>query len=186
MREHMLNQFITVYGNDIYKFCYRLTMNQTDADDLYQDTFLKAIQLSHRLVRSDNSKDCSEIEAAHRKNRNFLMGIAANLWKNQSRKTVRAKISFSIDAYDNDQVQFKSNVNLEQDLEQKELLHKLSGHINALPEKLKIVTCMYYTGEMKIEEIAQALHLPKGTIKSRLHLARKQLKKGLEEDGYEI
>ena len=65
-------------------------------------------------------------------------------------------------------------------------MHKLNVHINALPEKLKIVTCMYYTGEMKVEEIAHALHLPKGTIKSRLHLARTQLKKGLEEDGYEV
>lgn len=186
MKETILNQLITIYGNDIYKFCYRLTMNQTDADDLYQDTFLKAIQLSHRLVSSDKPTISADTEAAARKNRNFLMGIAANLWKNQYRKIARANISFSIDTYDNDQIQFKSDIDIEQNWEKKELLHKLSGHINALPEKLKLVTCMYYTGEMKTEEIAHTLHLPKGTIKSRLHLARKRLKKSLEEDGYEV
>lgn len=186
VKETMLNQLITVYGDDIYKFCYRLTMNQPDADDLYQDTFLKAIQLKHKLVSNDTMADSIDTENATKKNRNFLMGIAANLWRNQYRKIARTKVSFSMDAYDNDQVQFKSDIDIEKDLEKKELLQKLSGHIEALPEKLKVVTCMYYTGEMKTEEIAQALHLPKGTVKSRLHLARKQLKISLEEDGYEI
>lgn len=186
VNENILNQLITIYGNDIYKFCYRLTMNQADADDLYQDAFLKALQLKHKLVSSDKVTNSIETEKAVQKNRNFLMGIAANLWRNQYRKIARTKISFSMDAYDNDQVQFKSDIDLETDLEKKELLQKLSSHIHALPEKLKVVTCMYYTCEMKTEEIAQTLHLPKGTIKSRLHLARKQLKKSLEEDGYEV
>ena len=57
MKETMLNELVHIYGNDIYRFCYRLTMNQTDADVLYQDTFLKAIRLSHKLVGSDNNTD---------------------------------------------------------------------------------------------------------------------------------
>ena len=75
---------------------------------------------------------------------------------------------------------------MEQELVEKEILRKLHVYIDQLPEKQKIVTCMFYTGEMKTEEIAKALHIPKGTVNSRLHLAKKQLKICLEADGYEV
>ena len=58
--------------------------------------------------------------------------------------------------------------------------------IGKLPEKLKLVIDMHYFGEMTIEDIASVLHIPKGTVKSRLFLARKQLQKEMEEMGYEI
>lgn len=44
---------------------------------------------------------------------------------------------------------------------------------------------MYYSAEMSLEEIADALNIPKGTIKSRLHIARTIIGKKLEEHGYE-
>ena len=44
---------------------------------------------------------------------------------------------------------------------------------------------MFYTAEMSIDEIARALHIPKGTVKSRLHNARKSIKKILEVYEYE-
>jgi len=40
---------------------------------------------------------------------------------------------------------------------------------------------MYYTAEMSVEDIASALRIPQGTVKSRLHKARKNLKNVLED-----
>ena len=43
MNKEQLENYIKDYGKEIYSFCKTLTKNKTDADDLYQDTFLKAI-----------------------------------------------------------------------------------------------------------------------------------------------
>lgn len=185
MVKTILKQLLSEYGTDLYQFCYRLTLDKADADDLYQDTFLKAMQLGHKLIRSDNPTDWQSIKDANRKNRNFLMGIAANLWKNQWRKNKKRQ-SISIDAYEPDELPLKSKINMEADYEKKELFQALKFLINGLPEKLKLVVCMHYTADMKIEEIAKTLHIPKGTVNSRLHLAKKQLRKCLEAKGYEI
>ena len=54
-----------------------------------------------------------------------------------------------------------------------------------LKEKYRIPVYMYYSAEMSLEEIADALNIPKGTVKSRLHTARTIIGKKLEEHGYE-
>ena len=55
-----------------------------------------------------------------------------------------------------------------------------------LPEKYRLVVYLYYTREQKIEEIASMLHIPKGTVKSRLHKARSMIRDRMEAEGYEI
>ena len=70
MAKTILQQLLFEYGTEIYQFCYRLTLNKADADDLYQDTFLKALQLGHKLIRSDKLSVLQEIKDANRKNRN--------------------------------------------------------------------------------------------------------------------
>ncbi len=54
-----------------------------------------------------------------------------------------------------------------------------------LKDKYRIPVYMDYSAQMSIEEIAESLQLPKGTVKSRLHTARTIIGKKLEEYGYE-
>ena len=49
-----------------------------------------------------------------------------------------------------------------------------------------MVIYTHYFLEMSIEEIASLLHIPKGTVKSRLYLAHKNIAERMEEMGYEI
>lgn len=51
-----IEELVYEYGDDLYRYCYHLTSNKELADELYQETFLKAVQLSHRLNRSGNCK----------------------------------------------------------------------------------------------------------------------------------
>lgn len=51
--------------------------------------------------------------------------------------------------------------------------------VNELPDKMRVVILMYYMEEMKIEDIAKALEVPAGTIKSRLHQAKSRLRERL-------
>ncbi|MDE6566683.1 MAG: RNA polymerase sigma factor [Lachnospiraceae bacterium] len=169
-------------GDDLYRFCCRLTRNRMDADDLYQDTFLKALEQQRRL---DPVSDREQVEAI-RRNRNFLMGIAANLWKNQWRKKKKERKNLSMESDEFLEIPLSDGEDIQMDLERKEIQARLTMHIRALPEKLKTVIYLYYAAEMQTEEIADTLHIPRGTVKSRLYLAREKLKNSLEGDGYEI
>lgn len=68
-------------GKDIYSFCRQLTQNKDAADDLYQDTFLKAVELSDKIDMKNNPKS-------------YLLSIAVKLWRNRQRKFAwRARIA---------------------------------------------------------------------------------------------
>ena len=49
-----------------------------------------------------------------------------------------------------------------------------------LPEKMRQVVILFYTEDMKINEIAEILRISEGTVKSRLHSAKKKLRERLE------
>ena len=68
-----LERCIEVYGKDIYTFCLWLAKNQEYADDLYQDTFLTAIEVIDRIDSTENMKS-------------YLLSISIRLWKNRKRK----------------------------------------------------------------------------------------------------
>ena len=78
MTDIELEQFITEYGGDIYSFCCCLTGSRQEADDLYQDTFLKAVEKKDILDAAGNPKS-------------YLLSVAARLWKNQRRKAAWRK-----------------------------------------------------------------------------------------------
>ena len=68
-----LEQYIDEYGKDIFSFCKQVTGSVQEGEDLYQDTFLKAMELSERMDIENNPKS-------------FLLSIAIRLWKNRRRK----------------------------------------------------------------------------------------------------
>lgn len=64
------------FGTDIYRFCLKLCMDKTDAEDLYQQTFLKALETDLPLDRQKNPKA-------------LFFSVAHNLWKSDRRKQAR-------------------------------------------------------------------------------------------------
>ncbi len=72
MTKRELEMCIDEYGKDIYSFCKRLTNNKLEADDLYQDTFLKAVQCRDKIEYGSNPKS-------------YLLSIALRLWKNKKK-----------------------------------------------------------------------------------------------------
>ena len=59
---------------------------------------------------------------------------------------------------------------------------KLRRLVAALPDKYRAVILMYYMEEMSIDDIASALRIPAGTVKSRMNKARKILKEKMAYD----
>lgn len=170
-----LEQLIHDHGKHVYSFCCNLTGNRVEADDLYQDTILKAVELRHRLNSSGNPKS-------------FLMGISVKIWQNIKRKNARRQAVIPMEVYDDnlETIEISTENNQpEVQVMRKETIQAVRAGIKRLPDKLQTILYLYYTAEMSVEDISKALNIPKGTVKSRLHKGRNAMKEYLEVWDYE-
>ncbi|MFC4305399.1 RNA polymerase sigma factor [Cohnella boryungensis] len=165
-----LSDLVQRHGKAIYGFCYRLAGNRADTDDLYQETFLKAMEVRHRMDASQNPKA-------------FLIGIAVQLHRNKRRKFAwRQRIAPTAELNDAADMAWRTTgeATPEEAVLSDELRDMIQAAADKLNDKLKIPLYMHYTAEMSVEEISAALGIPSGTVKSRLYLARKAMRKRLE------
>lgn len=174
MKQEKIEYYIKAYGTDLYSFCMFLTKNRQDADDLYQDTFLRAMEKGE--IREDENP------------KSYLISIAINLWNNKTRKFLwrKRKADFveSIEETDLEQIA-DGSIPIELKVIRNEEFLEIRRQVAMLPEKMRLVILMYYMEELSVEEISGILHVPKGTVKSRLYHARARLKEEMEGQFYE-
>ena len=173
MSSNDMEKIIQLYGDDVYRFCFHLAGSREEADDLYQDTFVKAIQLSHKLDSSGNVKS-------------YLMGLSTNLWKNKVRKNKRRKEIVQEISFENSEWTIGESPDLLGDYVENEMKNHLYRAVSNLPEKQRIVVLLHYTQDYTAKEISKILHIPRGTVLSRLAKARENIKLELEGKGYEV
>lgn len=167
-----LEDLIDEHGKAIYSFCHKLALTQSDTDDLYQQTFLKALEVLGQIDREQNPKS-------------FLISIAISTWKNMKRKSARRhRIAPTTSMEDLQYEEIACTLNIEDDFLTKTLSQEVNLIVSQLPDKFKIPTLLFYTSEFPTWQIAKILKLPQGTIKSRLYKARLLIKKELEAKGY--
>lgn len=141
-------------------FAINLTRDNEAANDLYQDTLYKALANQEKYSVGTNIKA-------------WLFTIMRNIFINNYRRKAKQKTIFDSTPNDyliNQQQATVSNV-AESDMRIKEI----NKAILQLPEIFKTPFLLYFDG-YKYNEIADVLHEPLGTIKSRIHFARKLLK----------
>lgn len=159
------------YGDNIYRYCRSITYTLEDAEDLYQQTFLKAFELHKRISLNMNPKA-------------WLMSVANNIWRNHKssyarRERIVPTISSEEEGVQIEDIRSEHDV-LEQMVKEEEI-SRLKECVNRLPDKHRQVILLFYAGELSLEDIANTLKIPKGTVKSRLNKAREKLKKEMEE-----
>lgn len=169
MSREELEGWIAAYGKDIYSFCRTLTPNKQEADDLYQDTFLKMVELCSRVDVKQNPKG-------------YLLSVAVNLWRNHRRKfSWRQRITGPLVSVEEMVMDVPS---MEQSVEEQMISEEERGlvrsAVDALSWNYRLPVYLFYMEEMKISEIAKILKIPEGTVKSRLYKAKKVLKRELE------
>ena len=74
-----MKKLFLAHSHQIFHFCYHLTGNRMDAEDLFQDTFLTAWE----------KRDVLRNQASDSQIKNYLLGITTHLWKNHQRKRLR-------------------------------------------------------------------------------------------------
>lgn len=169
-----LEDYIYAYGGDLYSFCCSLTRCRQEADDLYQETFLKVYEMRENLLIEKNPKA-------------YLMTISVNLYRNYKRKcSVRQRIvGMPVPIEEKaDEIPSTEQTTEEQVL-RREKCQILRDEVKKLPDKYKIPILLFFMEELSLKEIAEVMKLPEGSIKSRIHRAKKILKQRLEEGRYE-
>lgn len=170
MTKSELENCILKYGTEIYSFCRNITFNLQEADDLFQDTFLKAMELIDEIDYEKNPKS-------------YLLSVAFKLWKNKKRKHAwRNRIANILPLTDAPELESIEPFAFspEQELLKKEESTLVSQAVNGLAEKYKLPILLFYMEHLPIAQIAFVLKIPVGTVKSRLHQAKKILEKELE------
>ena len=172
MKAWELEKCIDEFGTEIYRFCMKLCMDKADAEDLYQQTFLKALESGMELDWEQNPKA-------------LFFSFAYNLWKSEQRKNARrSAIAPCVNLDETTEHSLRSAENIEENLSRQELIAETQKIIGSLPEKVRIPLTLYYLFDQPVDEIAKEIKKPPGTVKSRLFKGRSLIKKRLEEVGY--
>ena len=162
-------QLIDAYQNRVFGFARRLVGDADEAADIAQEVFVKAFQAFSRFDGRSSV-------------RTWLFRIAHNLCIDRLRKLERAPLETRIDARVEGETTFEimdSRWDPEASAIDSELAAAVEVAVGSLSEKLRSVLLLHDKEDMAYDEIASALNLPVGTVKSRLFLARAHLQQAL-------
>lgn len=151
------------YGDSLLRLCYLYLKDYALAEDALQDAFLNAYR-NYAKFRGD----CSE--------KTWITRIAINVCKSYLRKSWFKKV---------DQTATLPDCPVASPSESLDENSLLIQAIKELPPKFREVILLYYYQEFKITEISKVLHIPVGTVSTRLSRARDRLKKTLKGWDYD-
>ncbi len=150
----------------VYNFALRMTGDEDDADDLVQETYLKAFRFFDKFENGTNCKA-------------WLFRILKNSFINDYRKTTKEPNKVDYDDiqnfYENIKADEVETQHYEEDAFSNLLDDEISKAISELPEDFRTVVILSDIEGFTYEEIADFVDIPVGTVRSRLHRARKML-----------
>jgi RNA polymerase sigma-70 factor (ECF subfamily) len=152
------------HSRAIFLLCFGFTRNRADAEDLAQETYLRACRQPQRLPGGDGAKA-------------WLCRVARNLCLDHLRRhrsdNGRAKLATPPHAAEDPH----------ENLVRREQGAALSHALERLPRRLRVVLVLREYGELSYEQIAQALEIELGTVMSRIHRARRKLAEAVRTSG---
>ena len=148
----------------VYRFALRLTGDCHRAEEVTQETFLRACRQYRRL---------REPKAA----RVWLLRIAVNLWKDQVRQERRRpeQVSSSLDE------QHSPRTPPEREVADKEDVQRALEAIDLLPSRQREVLYLHACEQLSLTEIAEVLEISPEAVKASLSLARKKMRQRLSD-----
>lgn len=156
-QKEYLNEVITQYYDDIYRFCVYQTGNKEDSYDITQETFLKFIKYVDSY-REHNLKG-------------YLLTIARNLCRDYFRNLCGTECMDAV----------KERGETDQKIEQLDTAMMLCEYLQRIPEEQREVLVLRYYQELKLGDISRILGVNLSTVKSRLRLGVRNLRKEMEE-----
>jgi RNA polymerase sigma factor (sigma-70 family) len=166
-----LKEFMPLVDS-LYNFAFRLTLDEDDANDLVQDTYLKAYRFIESYEVGTNAKA-------------WLYRILKNTFINEFRR--KSKEPTKIDYqevetfYNSDDVEYEMTSDLRVESVQELIGDEVANALNSLPVDFRTAIILCDIEGFTYEEMAKILDIPIGTVRSRLHRARNMLKDKLKK-----
>lgn len=164
------------YSKQLYAAAMRMTRNPADAEDLVQETFLKAYRAYDSFTAGTNLKA-------------WLYRILTNTYINKYRKATRRPDE--VDLGDVEDLYLYRRIGSEESAEASRTTEDrvldglvesdIKKAVESLPENFRIPVLLADLEGMSYQEIADILNIPIGTVMSRLHRGRKAMQKTLWE-----
>lgn len=155
------------HQNYVYRLCFLIMGNEQDAEDMMQETFVRAFRA---LPRFEIRKGAS-FEA-------WLYRIAVNRCRSRMRRKWYQVLPWPSPA---PPITADLAAQPDQLVMRGEQRGEILEAVNSLGEKHRLVVILRYYSGFSNEEIAHTLNIPSGTVRSRLHTARQRLKRLLAD-----
>ncbi len=150
--ERAFSEIFTRHSSKVYAFCRRFLGNKEEAQDLFQETFIKF----HQSASKD--RVMTNIPA-------FLLTIARNLCVNYRRKE---KTTISFEEY---------MAHTEEGLEDKnELLELVKRSLELMPDEYREIFILREYDGLSYNEIAEMINMPLNTVKVKIHRAKQKMR----------
>lgn len=168
----VFNKEFMPHIDSMYNFAFRLTMDEDDANDLVQDTYLKAFRFISSFEQGTNAKA-------------WLFRILKNSFINDYRKKSKepAKVDYQDveTTYNSEDAETEHTVDLRAESVSDLIGDEVATALNSLPVDFRTVIILCDIEGFTYEEMAKILDIPIGTVRSRLHRARNLLKDKLRD-----
>ena len=161
--ESLLDEIMSIYGQDILQLVYSYVKETATAEDLTQEIFIKCYKALPGYNQQSNL-------------RTWLWKIAINHCKDYRKSWYFRKVS----AAEEEQEWVSAN-NVENEIVQQDEERQLADAVMALPIQYRELIYLHYFQEMKLKEISEVTGVKIGTVKTRIRQAKKRLKTYLEE-----
>jgi RNA polymerase sigma-70 factor (ECF subfamily) len=171
-KQREFEEVALVHTDALLRTALRMTKNESDSEDLVQETMLKAYRFFDRFERGSNIKA-------------WLFKIMTNIFINNYRQKSRKPSSVSYEDIDDNFLYHQLENSRSKVADPEEVLFAkiidddVRKAIDELPEDFRMVVVLAFLEEFSYEEIAEIADIQLGTVKSRLHRARKLLQKSL-------
>ena len=153
-------QLVRDHGARVYRLAYRLTGNPHDAEDLTQDVFVRVFRSLHRFQPGTFE--------------GWLHRITTNLFLDGARR--RQKIRFDGLGEGSDERLRSAWPNPSEQLADADLDHDVAAALSALPPEFRAAVVLCDIEGLSYEEISEVLDIKIGTVRSRIHRGRAQLR----------
>ena len=171
------NKKIQVFENEfmphidsMYNFAYRLTFDEDEANDLVQDTYMKAFRFINSFLEGTNAKA-------------WLYRILKNSFINDYRKKSKqpSKVDYQEveQYYNSEDTRSEATVDLRIEATKDMIGDEITNALNSLAVDFRTVIILCDLEGFTYEEMAKILDIPIGTVRSRLHRARNLMREKL-------
>lgn len=151
--QNYIEQLIVEYGDMVYRLAISRVKNKEEAEDIFQEVFMKIYEKIPEFVSKENEKY-------------WIIRVTINLSKNVLTTAWRRKVT----ALENDIVFNEQEVS------------DVFFEVLRLPLKYRTIIQLFYYENLTIDEISDIMKINSNTVKTRLRRAREKLKIRLEGD----